>query len=223
MITRWLEPGQKSPVLTIKSIGISSVGAEVPSAMDQESLWDVAIRYGVLGFEHILPKGLDHILFVMGLFFLSVRWRPLLLQVSLFTLAHTFTLMLVAMNVFPYWPALVEPLIALSIAYVGIENLRKSKVNRLRLVIVFLFGLVHGMGFAGMLGSLDLPVREMFAAIVAFNLGVELGQLSIILLLAAVCFKLVSWRYYKTAIRIPVNLSISLVASVWFIQRVALF
>ena len=218
--TRWLEPGQKSPVLVIAG-GDSSVDeVEATSTMNSDSIGADALRYTVLGFQHILPKGLDHILFVVGLFFLVARWRPLLLQVSFFTLAHTLTLMLVALDIIPYWPAVVEPLIALSIAYVGIENLRKTQINRFRLLVVFLFGLVHGMGFASMLGTLDLPAGEIFAAIVAFNFGVELGQLTLIAFLAVVCFKLFGWKHYQATIRNPVNVSISLIASVWFVQRI---
>ncbi len=222
-ITRWLEPGQKSPVLEFEWVSLQNPEANSVAVSSPEPLTGVLGRYTLLGYAHILPKGLDHILFVFGLFFLSMRWKPLLLQVSLFTLAHTLTLVMVSLGTIPYRPDIVEPLIALSIAYVGIENLRKSDVNPLRLVIVFLFGLVHGMGFAGMLGTLELPVNEFVAAVVAFNFGVELGQLSIIAVLTLVCFKLTSWKHYGRGIRMPVNVGISLVASVWFIQRLSLF
>ena len=118
------------------------------------SIVEVVTSYIVIGFEHIVPKGLDHILFILGLFLLANHWRPLLWQVTMFTVAHTITLAL-AMNHLVELPAtVVEPLIALSIAYVGIENLTAKKLHKSRLVLVFIFGLLHGLGFASVLTDL---------------------------------------------------------------------
>ena len=115
---------------------------------------------------------------------------------------------------------MVEPLIALSIVYVGIENIWRSQINKLRLVVVFGFGLIHGMGFAGMLGEIGFSRDEFMTALVAFNVGVELGQLVIIGLAYAVCFRLFKYGDYNRLLRIPVNVGISAVAGLWFFQRV---
>src|SRR5262249_58079568 len=113
-----------------------------------------SLRYVRLGFRHILPDGLDHILFVLGLFLLSPRLRPLLVQVSAFTVAHTATLALSTLGLVRLPPAVVEPLIALSIAYVAIENTVVRELRPWRIALVFGFGLLHGLGLAGALGAL---------------------------------------------------------------------
>ena len=130
----------------------------------------------ITGFEHILPLGVDHILFVLGLFLLAAAWRPLLWQVSAFTLAHTMSLALSIAGVVSLPSRLVETLIAASIAYVAIENLATTKMQPWRPVLVFAFGLLHGLGFASVLRELGLPDGEWVSALVSFNVGVELGQ-----------------------------------------------
>jgi len=177
----------------------------------------------VLGFEHIVPKGIDHILFVLGLFLLSVKARPLLLQVTAFTLAHSITLGLTIYGVISLSPSVVEPLIALSIAYVGIENIFVKELKTWRVIIVFLFGLLHGMGFAGVLSELGLPESDFATALVFFNVGVEAGQLSVI----AVSFMLVFWllknqQLYRQWVVIPVSALISLVGLFWTYERIFL-
>ena len=117
--------------------------------------------YLALGYTHILPKGLDHILFVLGLFLLNTRLRPILLQVTTFTLAHSLTLGMTMYGIVSLPPRIVEPLIALSIAYVAIENLVSQQLRPWRLALVFLFGLLHGMGFAGVLSGLGLAARRV--------------------------------------------------------------
>jgi hydrogenase/urease accessory protein HupE len=139
-----------------------------------------------LGFTHILPNGIDHILFVLGLYFLSTRARQVLLQVSAFTLAHSITLGLTLYGVISMPSRVVEPLIALSVAYVGIENLVTSDLKPWRVLIVFAFGLLHGMGFAGALHELHLAPSQYVATLVSFNVGVEAGQLAVIAIAAAV-------------------------------------
>src|SRR5262245_40497039 len=146
----------------------------------------VVARYLMLGFEHILPKGVDHILFVLGLFLLSTKLRPLLLQVTAFTVAHTVTLALSMTNVLRLPSRPVETLIALSIAYVAIENTLTSELKPWRPALVFLFGLLHGLGFAGVLRELGLPEGRFLSTLLAFNCGVELGQLVVLGLAFAV-------------------------------------
>lgn len=181
--------------------------------------FEVARQYLVLGYEHIVPKGVDHILFVLGLFLLSTRLRPLLWQVTTFTVAHTLTLALSMLGVVSLPSAVVEPLIALSIAYVAIENLFTQELTIWRPALVFAFGLLHGLGFAGVLTNLGLPREEFVAGLVSFNAGVEGGQLSVI----AAAWLLVGWfrkrKWYRWTIVIPASSAIALMGLIWAVQR----
>ncbi|MBS0122569.1 HupE/UreJ family protein [Thetidibacter halocola] len=136
--------------------------------------------YIPVGFDHILPKGLDHILFVLGLFFLSTRMGPLLWQVSAFTLAHTVTLALGALGYVTIPGSIVEPIIAASIVYVAVENIVSDKLHRWRPAVIFVFGLLHGLGFASVLQEFGLPEAQFVPALIGFNVGVEFGQLTVI-------------------------------------------
>lgn len=137
-------------------------------------------QYIPVGFTHILPMGLDHILFVLGLFFLSTRFGPLLWQISAFTLAHTVTLALGAMGWVSVPAAIVEPLIAASIVFVAVENILSRGMSPWRPLVVFIFGLLHGLGFASVLGEFGLPAGAFIPALIGFNVGVEIGQLVVI-------------------------------------------
>lgn len=165
--TGYLEGGSESP-----EIGVSGGG--------QQSGWQAFAGYIPVGFDHILPKGLDHILFVLGLFFLSAHLRPLILQVSAFTAAHTVTLALGALGWVSVPASIVEPLIAASIVYVAVENIFTSGLSRWRPLVIFGFGLLHGLGFASVLGAFGLPERQFIPALLGFNIGVEIGQLTVI-------------------------------------------
>ncbi|MFW2544438.1 HupE/UreJ family protein [Primorskyibacter sp. 2E107] len=138
--------------------------------------------YVPVGFDHILPKGLDHILFVLGLFFLSTHLRPLIWQISAFTLAHTVTLALGALGYVNIPGSIVEPIIAASIVYVAVENIVSDKLHRWRPLVIFVFGLLHGLGFASVLGEFGLPQDQFVPALIGFNVGVEVGQLTVIAL-----------------------------------------
>jgi hypothetical protein len=181
---------------------------------------DVIRTYLVLGFTHILPHGADHILFVLGLFFLSLDFRTILKQVTAFTIAHSITLGLTIYGFVSLSPRIVEPLIALSIVYVAVENLVLTEVKPWRLAIVFCFGLLHGMGFAGVLSELGLPRSEFLTALVAFNVGVEGGQLAVI---ALAFLALGLWfgdkRWYRRRIAVPASALISLVGAYWTVER----
>jgi hydrogenase/urease accessory protein HupE len=206
----FLQPGTVSEPIPV------SGGAAV-------SGWDVFKNYVVIGYEHIVPKGLDHILFVVGLFLLSPKLAPLLWQISAFTVAHTITLALGMLGIVKIAPSIVEPLIAASIVYVGVENIMTSTLHRWRPVIVFLFGLLHGLGFAGVLTDIGLQSGNFITGLIAFNIGVELGQLSVI----AVCFLLVGYWFgkkdwYHRYVTIPASLAISVIAAWWFYERVFL-
>ena len=177
--------------------------------------------YLIAGFYHIVPLGLDHILFVLGVFLFSAKWRPLLWQVTMFTVAHTITLGL-AMAGYIRLPAnIVEPLIALSIAYIGIENIRRKRLSNSRLLLVFAFGLLHGMGFAEALRQFGMPREAFFTALVSFNIGVELGQLAVI----AVAFAVVGvWGrgrpWYRPCVVLPGSAAIALAGLYWTYARI---
>ena len=206
-----LEPGAPSAPYPLDAAGSISVPEPVPL--------ETAGRYLALGFWHIVPEGLDHILFVLGLFLLSARWRPLLWQVSAFTLAHTLTLALSTYGVIRLPPSVVEPLIALSIAYVAIENLLTSQLRPWRPIVVFAFGLLHGLGFAGVLGELGLPQEQRLTALLAFNAGVEVGQLAVLL----GAFALVGWLrdrpWYRPRVVLPASIAIAAAGLFWALER----
>ena len=190
---------------------------------DQATGWETFFGYIPIGFDHIVPKGLDHILFVLGLFFLSTRLGPLLWQVSAFTVAHTITLALASLGHVSVPGSIVEPLIAASIAFVAVENIFGNGVSRWRILVVFGFGLLHGLGFASVLAEFGLPDHAFLPALIGFNVGVELGQLAVI----AVAFLLTAWRFgkapwYRRVIATPASAIIALVGAWWFIERVFL-
>jgi len=187
----------------------------------EQSAASVFANYIVIGFTHIVPKGLDHILFVVGLFLLSTRMRPLLIQVTSFTLAHSVTLALGVMGVVTLSPAVVEPLIAASIVYVAVENILSSTLHSWRPAVVFAFGLLHGLGFAGVLSEIGISESYFVTALAAFNVGVELGQIAVIV----GCFVLVGFWFrnrpwYRSMITIPVSLAVAAVGAYWFVERV---
>lgn len=190
-----------------------------------ESTSGVVWRYARLGFLHILPLGLDHILFVVGLVLLSRQWRPLLLQLSLFTAAHTTTLALSALQILRLSPLLVEPIIALSIAYVGVENLLSpaplTRAHwRRRGALVFAFGLIHGLGFAGVLADIGLAEQHFLLSLFSFNAGVELGQIAVV---AAVLLPLLPLQdpiLYRRWVLVPGSIAISLAGGYWGVTRI---
>lgn len=179
----------------------------------------VAFRYLLVGFEHILPRGLDHILFVLGLFLLSHRLRPLLWQVTAFTLAHSVTLALSIFDLFTLPSRPVEALIALSIIYVAIENVVTAELKPWRPIVVFVFGLVHGLGFAEVLRQISLPKEHFVTGLITFNIGVELGQISVL----ALAFLLFGWfrkkPWYRKKVILPGSVLICLIATYWCIER----
>jgi len=208
---------------------IPLVGGEAPGP------WQTFYAYMPVGFDHIIPKGLDHILFVLGLFFLSTRLAPLVWQVSAFTLAHTVTLALGALGFAQIPAGIVEPLIAASIVYVAVENLFQRSLNRWRPFVIFGFGLLHGLGFASVLGEFGLPDGQLIPALLGFNVGVEIGQLTVIAaaaLLLLGCAKLARrsdlteaeepvGRYpvMFRAVSIPGSLIIAVIGLYWCVER----
>jgi hypothetical protein len=182
---------------------------------------EIIRQYLSLGFLHILPEGWDHILFVMGIFLLTTRLRPLLVQVTAFTIAHSLTLGLTMYGVVSLPSRVVEPLIALSVAYVAIENIATPKLTPWRPVVVFGFGLLHGMGFAGALTKLRLPREEVIPALISFNVGIELAQLTLI---AAAFFAVALWwrdkPWYRARFVVPASAVIAATGLFWTVQRI---
>lgn len=184
--------------------------------------------YIKIGMGHILPGGLDHILFVLALFLASSRTRSLLIQITAFTVAHTVTLGLAANGVIAPDASIVEPFIAFTIAFVAVENLFFKEMTRWRPLIVFAFGLVHGLGFAGFFGELGLPAGQFWSALLGFNVGVEIGQLSVVagafILAALLRQRLAAAGYahtYRRYVVVPVSLLIALTGLWWALQRLA--
>ncbi len=206
--TCWIDGPQSSEPLSLSG---------APPATRAATAW----QYLRLGYTHILPKGLDHILFVVGLFLLSARWRPLLAQISAFTVAHSITLGLTMYGLVSLPARLVEPMIALSIVYVAVENLVTADLKPWRVALVFSFGLLHGMGFAGVLRDVGLPRPQFMTALVAFNGGVEAGQLTVI---ALAFLAVAQWRrnqpLYRRLVVQPASVGISIVGLIWTLQRV---
>ena len=187
------------------------------SAMPAQEKFFLFIRAGI---DHIIPKGLDHILFVLGLFFSSLVFRSLLLQVTAFTLAHTITLALAALNFVQAPGDIVEPLIALSIVWIAVENVVFQQTNKWRPLVVFGFGLLHGLGFAAVLSDYGLPQGNLVPSLLAFNIGVELGQLFVLLAAALLVWVIRKKSWYRQRVQIPASIMIAAVGLFWFIERV---
>ncbi|MDA8822963.1 HupE/UreJ family protein [Opitutales bacterium] len=172
------------------------------------------------GFVHVLPLGLDHILFVLGLFFLSRKWKPILYQVSVFTVAHTITLGLATLELISAPSHVVEPIIAASIAVVALENIFFPNYRHSRLFIVFFFGLIHGLGFAGALSAFDLDPTSLVIGLLGFNVGVEFGQLAVITIVFFLTFWLKDETTYRKIAVVPCSILIALMGIYWTIERI---
>jgi len=172
-----------------------------------------------LGFRHIVPDGLDHILFILGLFFLSRDVHTLLLQVTLFTMAHSLTLGLAMKGLLSVNTQVVEIFIALSIAFIAAENLMGERLSRWRPWMVFGFGLIHGLGFAHSFGEMPVSAAHFMEALFSFNVGIELGQLTVVGLAFAA---LAAWwhrDWYLGVIARPASVSIALAGLYLAVER----
>ena len=189
--------------------------------LEKVPIQNVVWYYLQLGYHHILPDGFDHILFVVGLCLLSTRVGVLLWQATAFTVAHTITLMLSMKGIIVVPPSIVEPIIALSIAFIAIENLVMTELKPWRVLIVFGFGLIHGLGFASALNELGLPRNAFYTSLLSFNVGVELGQITII---SIIYFGLIYWfgemSWYRKRIVYPLSILIALIALYWTYTRI---
>ena len=219
-VTRWLEEGmhESDPFVWVnKVVPVSGVNPDTLPWPRQLAL------YLRLGFRHIVPEGADHILFVLGLFFLGITWRKLLSQTTVFTVAHATTLFLSTYGIFSLPSRYVEPAIALSIAYIAAENVFKPQLGPGRLAVVFGFGLVHGLGFASSLSEIPFPRKDFLVALLGFNFGVDFGQLFVIALafLAVGGFRNQPW--FRARIAVPSSLAIAAVGLAWGVQRIVYY
>lgn len=190
-------------------------------ALQDAPVNEVVWFYLTLGFKHIIPSGIDHILFVIGLCLLSTNIKTIFWQATAFTVAHSITLALSMKNIIVAPSAVVEPIIALSIVFVAVENMLLTELKPWRVLVVFLFGLIHGMGFASALNEIGLPTGKFYTSIIAFNAGVELGQIAVITaMFGCIIIPLRNKTWYRKGIVYTLSAFIALVASYWTIQRV---
>lgn len=157
---------------------------------------EISWVYLQMGFTHILPYGLDHT-FIFGIYLLSPNLKTVLIQATAFTIAHTITLTLSTYDVISFNSAIIEPVISISIMIIAIENIFAKEIKPWRVIVIFIFGLIHGLGFASALKDLGLPKSEFVTALVTFTAGVELGQVTVIL---AAYYLIGKWFATKTGI-----------------------
>ncbi|MFN2288042.1 MAG: HupE/UreJ family protein [Chromatocurvus sp.] len=223
-MTRWLVPGQYSPDFDVAAWQGNATRADPmltagPVLAEQ---WQQAVDYAVIGFRHIIPGGIDHLLFVLGLCLGARSLRSLVLLITLFTLAHSLSLGAMALGLVRAPSNVVEPLILGSIVWVAIENLWRRRTLVMRSLLVLFFGLIHGLGFAGALRDIGLPPDGMVAALLAFNIGVEIGQL-VFIVLAMTLLQLLGGRArYRQRLVAGGSLAIAAVATVWIVRDLLL-
>lgn len=207
-----------TPVLVLLSL--PAAAHTINYNLENAPVQNIISYYLRLGFSHIIPEGFDHILFVTGLCLLNARFKSILWQATAFTVAHSITLALSMKNIIVAPSAIVEPIISLSILFVAIENLLLSELKPWRILLVFLFGLIHGMGFASSLNEIGLPPGKFYTSIISFNAGVELGQVAVIAtVFSLIILPLKSRRWFRQGVVFPLSLLIALIAVYWTIQR----
>lgn len=217
----WLGPDQTMRFpLVPDSLEALAQAASAHASGSPPNQGAIFLRFIGIGFTHILPFGFDHVLFVLGLFFFATRLRPLLAQITAFTVAHSLTLGLSLIGIIILPSRVVEPLIALSIAVVGLENIFTRRLRASRWLVVFAFGLVHGLGFASALRDFGLPPGAFWSTLLGFNLGVEIGQLAVV----ASAYAALGWfwgrPWYFRRVVVPASAAIVVVALYWAVRRV---
>jgi hypothetical protein len=228
-LVQWIAPGASTP----QALVFAASSAEQDLQLQAPSAWQTLAQYTAEGVWHIWV-GFDHILFLLALLLPAVlvrrdrRWEPapslrgaaleVVKVVTAFTLAHSVTLSLAALQIITLPSRLVESVIAASVVVAALNNLW-GRIERRRWVMAFVFGLVHGFGFASVLADLGLPQGALVLALVGFNVGVELGQLAIVLAFVPVAFALRRTRFYRIGILQAGSLLVALLAAWWFVQR----
>ena len=218
-----LFPGESSHVLDLTIVADAQIGDPDRELIEGVSLsgnWATFFSFIRAGFVHVVPLGRDHILFVLGLFLLSRKWKPLLWQVTTFTAAHTITLGLATTGVVHVPSSVIEPVIAGSIVVIALENIFYPKYSPWRLLVVFVFGLVHGLGFARALSELGLPPTSLLTSLLGFNVGVEVGQSTVIVLAFIATMWLRGSDRYRKFMVLPGSISIAAIGTYWMIQRI---
>ena len=189
-------------------------------SLENAPVHQVAWYYFKLGFKHIIPQGIDHVLFIIGICLINTKLRSIIYQATAFTVAHTVALSLSMKNIIVAPGPVIEPVIALSIVFVAIENIVLNELKPWRILFVFMFGLIHGLGFASSLNEIGLPPGKFFSSILMFNVGVEICQVLIIaLVFSLIIFPLKNKLWYRYRVVYPVSVAIALVSSYWTIER----
>ena len=211
LVTEYLQSGTESDPIFFKENNI-------------RSMFTSFTKFFVLGIQHIIPKGLDHILFIFGLFLFSSSLNKLIKQITIFTIAHSITLIFVSLSLIKINPQIVEPIIALSIVYVGLENIFKNYIKEyMRYVVILFFGLLHGLGFALVLSDIGYRSSKLFLNLISFNIGIEVAQISIILFLyLLIAIKFAKNKYYRIAFQIPSSILIASIGLYWFAERIGI-
>jgi len=231
-LVQWIGPGQ-DPASAAQALVFGTESAEQTLTLQPAGRWQTFRQYLVDGVWHIWI-GYDHILFLLSLLLPAVllrrnnQWEPaptlsgsfkeVLKVVTAFTLAHSITLSLAAMGIISLPSRLVESVIAASVVLAALNNLRGT-IEGKRWVMAFVFGLIHGFGFASVLADLGLPKEALALALVGFNAGVEVGQLSIVAVFLPVAFALRKTRFYRVGVLTGGSLIVAALASWWLAQR----
>ena len=208
---------------------LSADNQQVSLLTQKHSWWDLVLKFIISGFEHI-AIGFDHIAFLIAVIVLGRTFWPLFKVITAFTIAHSITLTLAVLNVVTIPTTVIEPLIALSIVYVAVENFFVADIKR-RYWLTFIFGLIHGFGFASVLRDFGLPQDGLIWALASFNVGVEIGQL-VIVLVSVICWRLMTALPFFVStdqgllrqrnVSLIISSLVGLLGCGWFIERVFL-
>ena len=202
-------------------IGVTVSAHTINYSLDNAPVHEVAWFYFKLGFTHIIPQGIDHVLFIIGICLINTKLRSIIYQASAFTIAHTIALALSMKNIIVAPSPVIEPIIALSIVFVAVENIILKELKPWRILLVFMFGLIHGLGFASSLNEIGLPPNKFFTSILMFNVGVEVCQILIIAMLFSLMINpLKNKSWYRYRIVYPISICIAIVSSYWTIERI---
>ncbi|MDF1811933.1 MAG: HupE/UreJ family protein [Verrucomicrobiales bacterium] len=220
-----LFPGETSFSLDLTTSFAKTEGSDQPAGVKaaKGDLMEIFTSEVKRGFLHVIPLGMDHILFVLGMFLMTRKWKPLLLQVSAFTVAHTLTLWLASAGWVNLPPKIVEPIIAASIVVVAVENIFQKEYRHWRLLIVFSFGLIHGLGFAGVMSTKLDSTQSLLVGLVGINIGVEIAQIGIIIAaLILTSFVAKNPAVYRKFVVIPGSILIAAAGIWWVLERTVL-
>jgi len=184
------------------------------------TFWETATQYLSSGFTHVIPLGFDHILFILSVFLMGTGTRHIIIMCSLFTVAHSISLGLATLNIVSVPADIIEPLIAVSILTTAIQNITGTVNRRWQYLTIFIFGLIHGLGFAGALRETEIPGKHFFISLLFFNAGVELGQITVI---GIAHYSFAKWCknswWYKERVVYPLSTVTACIAMYWLIVR----